>query len=99
MINTTGIQSTGPQGPPGSTSQPAIANEQDEAEFNAMMADPKIASTLDESAKQVNIALENLKAAQNTGDQKQILEAESNYSQAKATYKSLLEAINGIILP
>ncbi len=64
-----------------------------------MMADPKIAGTLDESAKQVNIALENLKAAQNTGDQKQILEAAFNLSQAKATYKSQLEAINGRLIP
>jgi hypothetical protein len=99
MINTPGIQSTGPQGLPGSTSQPAIDNEQDEAQFNAMMADPKNASSLDELAKQLTIASENLKAAQNTGDQKQMFEAAFNLSQAKATYKSQLEAITGIILP
>jgi hypothetical protein len=99
MINTTGIQSTGPQGLPESSSLPAIANAQDEAQFNAVMADPKNASSLDELAKQLTIASENLKAAQNTGDQKQISEAVSNFSQANRNYRSGLEAITGIILP
>jgi hypothetical protein len=37
MINTTGIQSTGPQGLPGSPSQAAVVDEQDVAQFNQMM--------------------------------------------------------------
>jgi hypothetical protein len=49
MINTTGIQSTGPQGLPESSSQPAIANEQDEAQFTAMMAQPQSAATKPEN--------------------------------------------------
>ena len=99
MINTIGIQSTGPQGLPESSSQPATVNENDVESFELMMADPKNASSLDELAKQLTIASENLKAAQNTGDQKQISEAVSNFSQANRNYRSGLEAISGIILP
>jgi hypothetical protein len=48
MINTTGIQSTGSQGLPGSPSQAAVVDEQDVAQFDAMMAEPGSTSKLDE---------------------------------------------------
>jgi hypothetical protein len=48
MINTTGIQSTGPQGLPGSPSQAAVVDEQDVAQFDAMMAQPKPSSSVEE---------------------------------------------------
>jgi hypothetical protein len=79
MINTPGIQSTGPQGLPGSTSQPAIANEQDEALFDAMMAQPQSAATnpenksiQEELQSRYQTALDNYEAAKQTGDPKQI---------------------------
>ena len=61
MINTTGIQSTGPQGLPGSSSQPATADDQRVAQFEAMMATPSSTSKLDELEAKLKNAIERSK--------------------------------------
>ena len=100
MINTPGIQSTGPQGLPGSTSQPAIANEQDEAQFNVMMAQPKPLSSVEEQKaklaelnSKLKTAEENLNSANQTGDSKLILNAIEVYRKIDEVYKSAVSAL------
>ena len=102
MINTTGIQSTGPQGLPGSSSQPAIANEQDEAKFNAMMATPNPSSSLgepsvklDEFKSKLDTAKDNLNAAEQTGDPVQIMNAYADYRAALSNYETAYSFQNG----
>lgn len=102
MINTTGIQSTGPQGLPGSSSQPAIANEQDEANFNAMMATPNPSSSLgepsvklDEFKSKLDTAKDNLNAAEQTGDPVQIMNASADYRAAQFNYETAYAFQNG----
>jgi|688.fasta_scaffold409490_2 hypothetical protein len=102
MINTTGIQSTGPQGLPGSTSQPAIANEQNEAQFNVMMAAPKSSSSvgepslkLDEFKSKLDTAKDNLNAAEQTGDQVQMMNAHVEYRAALFNYETAYSLQNG----
>jgi len=102
MINTTGILSTGPQGLPGSTSQPAIANEQDEAQFNAMMAQPKPSSSveelkakMDELKSKLKTAEENLNSANQSGDLKQIMIASYDYQAALVNYQFAWSQQNG----
>jgi archaellum component FlaC len=103
MINTTGIQSTGPQGLPGSPSQAAVVDEQDVAQFDAMMAQPKPSSSveelkakMDELKAKLETAMDNMKAANQTGDPKQIQNAVNEYRKIDFEYKnvvSLLEAV------
>ena len=95
MINTTGIQSTGPQGLPGSTSQPAIVNEQDEAKFNVMMAQPKPSSSVEELKAKLDTAEDNLNAAKQTGDPIQIINASYDYQAALTNYQHALLQQNG----
>lgn len=102
MINTTGIQSTGPQGLPGSTSQPAIANEQDEAQFYAMMATSNPSSSLgepsvklDEFKAKLDTAEDNLNAAKQTGNPIQIINAIYDYQAALVNYQFAWSQQNG----
>jgi outer membrane murein-binding lipoprotein Lpp len=102
MINTTGIQSTGPQGLPGSTSQPAIANEQDEAKFYAMMATSNPSSSVeelkakvDELKAKLDTAKDNLNAAMQTGNQVQIINASYDYHAALVNYQFAWSQQNG----
>jgi outer membrane murein-binding lipoprotein Lpp len=104
MINTTGIQSTGPQGLPGSTSQPAIANEQDEAQFNVMMAQPKPLSSVeelkakvDELKAKLDTAEDNLIAAKQIGNPIQIMNASYDYQAALTNYQFALSLQNGTL--
>ena len=82
MIDTTGIQSTGLQGLPGSPSEAAKADEQDVAEFDAMMAQPQSAATnpelkafQEELQSKYQTAMDNFEAAKQTGDPNQITNA------------------------
>jgi hypothetical protein len=68
MINTTGIQSTGPQGLPGSSSQPATADDQRVAQFDAMMSEPVSTSKLDELEAKLNNIQERFDKAVKSGD-------------------------------
>jgi protein tyrosine phosphatase (PTP) superfamily phosphohydrolase (DUF442 family) len=97
MINTPGIQSTGPQGLPGSTSQPAIANEQDKAQFYAMMATSNPSSSLgelkakvDELKAKIDTAEDNLIAAKQTGNRIRIWNASDDYQAAITNYQTAL---------
>ena len=97
MINTTGIQSTGPQGLPGSTSQPAIANEQDEAKFYAMMATSNPSSSVEELKAKLDTAKDKLNAVMQTGNQAQIDMASIAYQAARAVYDIALLQQNGTL--
>ena len=100
MINTTGIQSTGPQGFPGSPSQAAGVDEQDVAQFDAMMAEPKPSSSveelkakMDELKAKLETAKDNMKAANQTGDPKQILNASYEFSSTLQAYNKLASVL------
>ena len=97
MINTTGILSTGPQGLPGSTSQPAIANAQDEAQFNAMMATSNPSSSVeevkakvDELKAKLDTAEDNMIAAEQTGNPIHVKNAFEDYQVAHTDYQAAL---------
>ena len=68
MINTTGIQSSGPQGLPGSSGQVAVVDEQDVAQFDAMMSEPVSTSKLDELEAKLNNIQERFDKAVKSGD-------------------------------
>ena len=102
MINTTGIQSTGPQGLPGSPSQAAKADEQGVAQFEAMMAEPKPSSPveelkakIDEFKSKLDTAKDNLNAAEQTGDPVQIINATTDYRAALFNYETAYSFQNG----
>jgi hypothetical protein len=95
MNTTTGIQSTGPQGLPASSSQPAIVNENDVESFELMMATPNSTSPLDGLESRYISSKERLDAVEKTGDPNQILPAYAEFTQFKKTYVDLYTLMNG----